>query len=83
MKGVGSSTLGAQTVDILLLTPDNGACVCFTGIEKLVSTCSTKFAITEAQIHVCEGNSRSWEGQTLQRGKGIAHKKKYTKRRGA
>lgn len=43
MKAVASSILGAQTVGILLLIPGNDACICLTGIKKLISAYSEEF----------------------------------------
>lgn len=43
MKAVESSSLGAQTVDILLLALGNDACICLTGIKKLISAHREEF----------------------------------------
>lgn len=43
MKSVASSIPVTQTVDILLLTPGNDACIHLTGTKKLTSAHSDEF----------------------------------------
>lgn len=53
MKVVASSILGAQTVGILLLTPGNDACICLTGIKKLISAHGEVCLLSLRHKHMC------------------------------
>lgn len=79
MKSVASSTPVTQSVDILLLTPGNDACICLTGTKKLTSAHTDEFVHSHwGTTLVYEHNTKPGEDEDLECEKGITHKQKYT-----